>query len=937
MDASWHLGASQGQYADARSVPGPDVPVDPYGHSTWKASSYGLASRSTTRALVVEDSEGKRVAIITHDLYLPQDLLTRRVAGLLQQHDRDVSLGLIDGAYVGITPENLAVTASHSHSSPYYSSPSWGLWVFEDVFDVRFFEYMAQKMSQAVIEASGNLVPVRVGGATVPFNEISSHSYGPQVGDDGTPAGQPWSFTAGRITVVSFDDLSDPGSPRPLATWLIMGLHPEWVFGDGLLNGDITHALYRVTDREIGGVTLWSQRETGTSGPHKDTRVHPPEARREFQDMKFGQLERAARLLADRVAQTRANIERWSRGEGSAEMPNLFAPLREDFEVAAVSVRVAPPTTRPYPGVSNCNTARAFRGDPGVPVAGLPDCEFPFGDATHPVMDASPVDLSTLYDEARAAGVPIPSSYGATAFTGVEETIAVHLQAMRLGDIGITFAPAEQFTDQVLNIESRLDLIEDNLWEGWDWTTVQPCTQGADTRWTCPDPRKPQTSLPPVTDVAYRTMRAQIHNDADGWDDPEYAPYADSEPVDPAQIKGNFTREELAENGFRLPIAVGMANDYWGYIPSYREYRSHDHYRKALSGLGPHGSDFLATRLARMAASLNGGDDLALSPLDLAYQAEGVRADLLAQHLGELSAAFTAAYEASLPADGGVVGVVEQPIDVRRFDAASVRWIGGSSYDDLPNVRVERLVDNRWEQWGDQTGEVQVMVDSPVPAELPAWRAGEFAWTWTASFEAFVSDLERPGGRPGVTPEGAYRFVIDGVRRSGAPSRVEPYHLESESFRVRPWAGITVEDLRVEPGGDVSFRVGPVGTHAFGTPNTYVVGPVDYPDSYESRFPFIRNERRLFTYGLADPARHQQYCPQCSFRPWADTAAVASATVTVARADGVSESVPAEFDPETGWWVAHAELSPGERASVEPGGIVDTYGETNGQRVEVVG
>ena len=936
VDASWHVGASQGQYADTREVPGEDVEVDPFGHSTYKALSYGLGSEITTRALIVEDADGDRVAVVTNDLYIPQDLLTRRVGSLLAEHDVLVAAGLKDGPIVGVPADNLAVTVSHSHSSPYYSTPSWGVWLFQDVFDVRFFEYMAQRMADAVIAAAADMRPARIGGATTSFNEITSHTYGPKVGDDGTPAGQPWNFTTGRLTIVRVDDLSGD-EPAPLATWLIHAVHPEWVEGDGLLNGDIKTATYRMLDREIGGVTLWSERETGTAGPHKDLRAHPPEARREFQDMKFSALDRAARLLADAVEATYDAVEDWSAGEGTPEFPNLFAPFRSDIDVAATSVRVAPPATRPYPGISNCNTKRAFEGDPGVPIVGLPDCGFFFGDLTDPIWSNAPVDIAGLYDELRAMGAPVPTSYSPTAFGGLEETIAVHLQAFKLGDIGVTFSPIEQFTDAALNVESRLDLIDGNVWTGFDWAeqttpanhAERPeapwCEQNADETWTCANPQNTRTDLAPVSDLAYRTMRAQIHNDAAGWEDLSNAPGAESEPIDPDEIKGNFTHAEATANGFKLPVSVGMANDYWGYMPPYREYRAHDHYRKALSALGPHGADFVATRLVAMATGLNDGPGYEPSALDLAYQAESARAQSLADALGAISRSFTTTYEAQLPNDAGEAGIVSQPSDIRRFDAAFVRWIGGNTWDDMPRVRVERLGVDGWERFGDQAGEVQTLVRFPTYSQLPQWRAGEFSWEWTESFEAFVSELENLGTTPGITPVGTYRFVIDGEqRRDGATL---PYHLESDPFEVSPWAGITVEDLGVSD-GDVSFDVDPSSSYTFGTPNTYRVGPIDYPDSYASPFRFIRNERRLYTYGLSDPARHQQYCARCSFRPWADSSEVVSATVTVVRADDSVEQIAASFDGAR--WVADTNLQPGDRAFVAAGGLIDQYGETNG-------
>ena len=258
VDASWHVGASQGQYADDGSFAG-DHGVDPYVSATRRAASTGLQSRISVRALVVQGRNGGRTAIVANDLYLPQDLLNRRVASLLAEHDAAVP----PAERTGITGESLAVTASHSHGSPYYSTPSAGLFVFQDVVDLRFYEYMAQQMATAVIRATAGMVPVRMGGATASSNDITSHSYGPQVADDGTPSGQPYDFTTQQLSVVRFDDMTDPGNPKPLANWVVFGLHPEWSFGDGLVTGEILHTIMRMADRETGAVTVMSQNETG--------------------------------------------------------------------------------------------------------------------------------------------------------------------------------------------------------------------------------------------------------------------------------------------------------------------------------------------------------------------------------------------------------------------------------------------------------------------------------------------------------------------------------------------------------------------------------------------------------------------------------------------------------------------------------------------------
>src|SRR5918996_2491285 len=153
VDASWHVGASAGQYAsDGTFVDHDSGTFDPTAHSVRRKSSYGIQSRLSVRALVVEGPDGTRLAILKNDLYIPQDLVYRR-AGQLLDEEGDC----------GITPESLTMAVTHNHSSPFYSSTSWGVWTFQDVFDVRFFNYMAERMFAAVERACDELVPVRVG------------------------------------------------------------------------------------------------------------------------------------------------------------------------------------------------------------------------------------------------------------------------------------------------------------------------------------------------------------------------------------------------------------------------------------------------------------------------------------------------------------------------------------------------------------------------------------------------------------------------------------------------------------------------------------------------------------------------------------------------------------------------------------------------------
>jgi hypothetical protein len=105
---------------------------------------------------------------------------------------------------------------------------------------------------------------------------------------------------------------------------------------------------------------------------------------------------------------------------------------------------------------------------------------------------------------------------------------------------------------------------------------------------------------------------------------------------------------------------------------------------------------------------------------------------------------------------------------------------------------------------------------------------------------------------------------------------------------------------------------------------SFVVDPVVYPRTYASTAApsFVKDDGRPLV------------CKTCSFRPWAQSGSVASASVTVQQPDGSVAKVPAVLDAASGRWVADA--APGSRARVERGDVVDEFGEINGSATDVV-
>jgi hypothetical protein len=874
VDATWNVGASAGQYADphaslADSLSGS---VDPHTFSTLKEPSYGIQARLTARAIVVEGTDGTRIALLKTDNYLAQDLLLRRVGQLLDA----------DGTSK-VTYDHILYGVTHDHSSPYYTTTSPGVWAFQDAFDQRMFEYQARAMAGAVEKAAADLQPARMSATTVPFTIMKDNIVGPALADDGTPAGYPRSFGDTGLVVMRFDTVGhgrhDKGS-APIAVWSNFGEHPESLDGYGLTTADYVAPLERFVERDLGVPLVVSQGDVGSSeGPYdRGTMERLPDGTyRAYAHAGYAQAERGARYYADAVEQG------WAQADTDAAQ----VPWSSDAPVKALTRWTPGPVSHPYPSVSNCRTEPTYEGNPGVPAAGLPDCARPdSGTQANPVVDAL-----------RLHGVPVPDHYDAPGYPSVEENTRLKLQVFRIGEVLLASCACEAQVDIVKNIESRADDVTGDIWDGYDWGAT--CTPVGAT-YTCPDPRNAAKTLT-LSTAAYRHMQAEVHNDAKGWDDPAYAVTANAEPTDPALIKGNFTKEELpASRGYALPVAVGHAGDYNGYTVSYREYMSRDSYRKALTTYGPHTADYMATRLVKMAGFLKGGPALPPEPNDGQAQADEARQAALAAVIGAESGRAYDAFRASLPDDKGPVAVLTQPKDLTRFGAAFFTWRGGSNAVDNPQARVERRVDGQWQPFADMTGEVQTMVRFPQGVQGVAdTYTGTQEWVWTAGFEAFDGFPARLGS----TPTGDYRFVVDGVARAGSVDR--PYRLGSAVFHVGPWSGITARDGRVEADGSVSFSV----------------DPVRYPRTYASPFRTIADDHRT------------TFCKVCSFRPWATSGEVASAVVTVTRADGTVVDVPAAYDGSR--WVAASALRPGDTAVVRSGAVLDAFGETNGTALRI--
>jgi hypothetical protein len=912
VDMTPDVGYCAGQYCDSTNLfdglAGGEI--DPFATHKTKRSSYGVQSRLTARAIVVEGNNGKRVALLKTDNYLAQDALIRRVGQILQA----------EGSSIGY--EQILHSASHNHSSSYSSTPSWGVWVFEDVFDPRFFENQARRIAQAIRIAERDLKPARMGATTVRHKIYKGNVVRLATADDGTPAGYPEEYGDLGLVVMRFDALTANG-PKPLAVWVNWGEHPESLDGHDLHTADFLGAFERFVDREIGAPVVFSQGDVGSAeNSGNKTQLladdgsvcgHWPEGAsaptvnncapgegvlRVFEHTGYVQFERNVRYLADGV------VKGWKVIGGELPpdpvatgippnnyVPEVQVPLSTDFPVDYRNYWAPGPLSHPYPSVSNCKTDKSVNGDVGVPIVGLPDC----GRFGFPGQNALTGQAAVIYATMKAEGVPVPDHYDASAFTGVEENLRIYLQAFRLGEVLLASCSCEAQVDLILNLETRADDVADNIYNGFDWACLiddykndPQYAQACARQQQYFDPAEFPTPL--AGTAAGRNnpeliarMRAQVHNDARGWDAPENVLAANSEPVDISRIWGNFTHEELPpERGYKLPVGLGHTGDYVGYTVSYREYMSRDSYRKALTAYGPHTADYMVTRLVRMAGAMKGGPELLPEPHDALAQADEARQLAQSTALGQATAAAYDAWLAALPMDVGPPAKLAEPQSIGYVNAATFRWRGGNTQVDNPLARVEiqceagrdyrvyrqpllqarcaEAGDGAWVSFADMTGEVQTRVHWPegLPGVLSVY-GGQFAWEWSANFEAYRAFPARLGS----TPAGRYRFVVNGCINDGLSDPAS--HGQG---RARSLLKALLPDAAHDPLEQLLGNGCPGGARPYQhISNPFTVTPIAGlpPRSYASVFPFIQDKP-----DSAD--RDKRICETCTFRPWATTA-----------------------------------------------------------------
>ena len=254
----------------------------------------------------------------------------------------------------------------------------------------------------------------------------------------------------------------------------------------------------------------------------------------------------------------------------------------------------------------------------------------------------------------------------------VQDSTAMRLHLVRLGDVMLVGLPGEITTDLSRNIKTRLDTVEDNVHQGYVW------------------PSSPEW-------VRERIAR-------------------------------NFSTSELpADRGVPLPMIVSQTNAYFGYVVSRWEYENREHYRQSMTPFGPGTADHIANAVVSMARELDDDGQTDLHrPAWHEVDTRGVRE--IEAWLAAVDARTTELARMIPTSDPNDVGVVLEnpPGSTPRGAPVALTWIGGTNDMDPPVVHLEREVEpGQWESVVEgPNGALHLLFEAPNQWTV-VWRRAE--------------------------------------------------------------------------------------------------------------------------------------------------------------------------------------------------------------------
>ncbi|MEA2682384.1 MAG: neutral ceramidase [Chloroflexota bacterium] len=215
---------------------------------------------------------------------------------------------------------------------------------------------------------------------------------------------------------------------------------------------------------------------------------------------------------------------------------------------------------------------------------------------------------------------------------------------------------------------------------------------------------------------------------------------------------------------FKNAITVGLANDYASYFPTIQEYETY-HYEGSFSLFGQQTGNVLKARLVHLTQLMQ--DHQPVEPCSIQRDCI-VPPDSLAPVMRP----------EPLTPDLQAGTIESQPTSIQRFSATSFKWIGGGPGAEwnqgVPMASLQKL-DGK----GNWTT-VFTDLDTEIPVHYEKVNGLQH---WSAALDA-NKDFAI----------GTYRFHVTGHSATG-PQATAPYTLDSNSFNIGKFVGMTVTSL----------------------------------------------------------------------------------------------------------------------------------------------
>lgn len=237
------------------------------GYSLMAEVGKGFRTRLHARAVYIQDSGGRDVALVSCDLLSGSRLLHHRVAELV-------------APVTGIEANELLLAGTHTHSGPgnYFSSNFYNAFAGgKSGFDPQLFDFLARRIADAVIRAYENRRPAKIAvGSAEIYGMTRNRSMVPYLANTGLPAegtDDPLKAVNPLMTMIRIDLKDDNGAWRPAGAFSTFSIHPTAVpHWNDLYTADVFGYIARELefDLEHRHAAPWPVVHAAVNGTHGD-------------------------------------------------------------------------------------------------------------------------------------------------------------------------------------------------------------------------------------------------------------------------------------------------------------------------------------------------------------------------------------------------------------------------------------------------------------------------------------------------------------------------------------------------------------------------------------------------------------------------------------------------------------------------------------------